>query len=378
MKSAWRFSTLTRLKIPQTRRHHDRPVKTRLVWRFSFTTICPQTSWRAFTLVELLVVIAIIGILIALLLPAVQAAREAARRTQCSNHLKQIGLGIHNSENTTKAILPAALTFRGHATWLVLLLPYLEEGLAADQFDERKTFYVQPPAAVRTVVPVYFCPSRNRTVRFSTEGNKRGSYEQVDGGALCDYAMNGGDSWVSPWWGKGSSSANNLYTWNGVAASTHTDPSKTDATTGIFNGSDPTWTYSGWKAQIKFKNITDGLSHTLLVGEKHVHPDSQGKTWEGGNGATVWAGGDGSFWCDDGMIAKVRVAGPRAPLATSDTDDTVVPSATNMPFGGPHPGICQFVWCDASVRSVSTTINSKLLGYLANRMDERIVDSNDY
>src|SRR5262245_20166918 len=81
----------------------------------------------AFTLVELLVVIAIIGILIALLLPAVQAAREAARRTQCSNNLKQIGLSIQNYYDAHKSLPPSYLSGAGHATWLVLILPFTEE-----------------------------------------------------------------------------------------------------------------------------------------------------------------------------------------------------------------------------------------------------------
>ena len=90
----------------------------------------------AFTLVELLVVIAIIAIPIALLLPAVQAAREAARRTQCANHLKQLGLAVHNFHDAQGAIVPAGLTFRGHATWLVLILPYIEMTAFHEAFDK--------------------------------------------------------------------------------------------------------------------------------------------------------------------------------------------------------------------------------------------------
>jgi prepilin-type N-terminal cleavage/methylation domain-containing protein len=88
---------------------------------------------RAFTLVELLVVIAIIGVLVALLLPAVQAAREAARRTQCLNNLKQIGLAIQNYHGVRNEIPPSRLPCH-HGTWAALLWPYLEQSNIAQRW----------------------------------------------------------------------------------------------------------------------------------------------------------------------------------------------------------------------------------------------------
>jgi prepilin-type N-terminal cleavage/methylation domain-containing protein len=90
------------------------------------TTGTVRNVRRGFTLVELLVVIAIIGILVALLLPAIQAAREAARRTQCSNHLKQIGLAVHNFHDAQKGLPPLLLGRRRPSFWAVIL-PYMEQ-----------------------------------------------------------------------------------------------------------------------------------------------------------------------------------------------------------------------------------------------------------
>src|SRR5260370_30087150 len=100
---------------------------------------CPSRS--GFTLVELLVVIAIIGILIALLLPAVQKVREAANRTTCANHLKQIGLGVHNYHNLYEKLPPGRLDADGGVTWLVLLLPYIEEDNFYKQCDLHEWYY---------------------------------------------------------------------------------------------------------------------------------------------------------------------------------------------------------------------------------------------
>jgi prepilin-type N-terminal cleavage/methylation domain-containing protein len=128
-------------------------------------------SARAFTLVELLVVIAIIGILIALLLPAVQAAREAARRTQCTNNLKQLGLAMHNYENVYKRFPPARMTTQGTAivegTWshLARLLNYIEQENLAETIDLTLPPTRSPATAGTVKVNSFLCPSDAKVIQ---------------------------------------------------------------------------------------------------------------------------------------------------------------------------------------------------------------------
>src|SRR5262245_7208202 len=119
----------------------------------------------AFTLVELLVVIAIIGILVALLLPAIQAAREAARRSQCMNNLKQIGIAAHNYHDTRRE-LPPMRVWDGDRTWLALLLPHMEEAQVLNLWDPKLGCFYDQPYELRTaIVNSYYCPSMNHESR---------------------------------------------------------------------------------------------------------------------------------------------------------------------------------------------------------------------
>jgi prepilin-type N-terminal cleavage/methylation domain-containing protein len=124
----------------------------------------------AFTLVELLVVIAIIGVLVALLLPAVQAAREAARRSQCANNIRQVALGFVNYEDTTKSLPggssydwwgPPGTTKDDYSRWVPLVLPFMEQGAVADRIDLKKPFSngVNYDFVKSLVLPVFICPS---------------------------------------------------------------------------------------------------------------------------------------------------------------------------------------------------------------------------
>src|SRR5687768_11860740 len=116
-------------------------------------------SRSGWTLVELLVVLAIIGVLIALLLPAVQMAREAARRTQCGNHLRQIGQGVHLFHDA-RNFLPQTRTVCFYGTWTSELLPYIEQRPLADRRDPERSFFFQPLDAIQGQVPIYYCRSR--------------------------------------------------------------------------------------------------------------------------------------------------------------------------------------------------------------------------
>ena len=194
-----------------------------------------KSRLRAFTLVELLVVIAIIGILIALLLPAVQAAREAARRSQCSNNMKQFGLALHNYHDTFKVFPPSAINSpddlggEAIAAW-VLILPFMEQTAIHDMWDFN---YGQNDShnheANRQTVAAYFCPSKPRS---KLRGDDSAS--NYSSSAYGDYATCAGT---------GHSNNTNSFYWKGLFGS---------------------------NSRTAFRDITDGTSNTFAMGEKRT------------------------------------------------------------------------------------------------------------
>jgi prepilin-type N-terminal cleavage/methylation domain-containing protein len=314
-------------------------------------------SRQGFTLVELLVVIAIIGVLVALLLPAVQSARESARRMQCANNLKQLGLGAQNFNDVRKFLPPSRLSQSPagtpanvrFVTWAVILLPYIEQNSFYNQWDITLPYQKHPERVTRTAVPAYFCPSRRRPQEaFSVENAAGGP-----SGGLCDFAASGG---------RGPNDGVNI---NGVinanargamiCARWEIDTSK--------------WRLRSWQGLVRVATITDGTSNTLLFGDKHVR---RGTAWGRREDRTVYSSQNANNYR--------RYAGPgrENPVKNYKLDNftwvDIIQALDNKCFGGMHPSATQFVLCDGSVRQISKNIDIRLLGRLADRDDGETID----
>lgn len=285
-----------------------------------------------FTLVELLVVIAIIGVLVALLLPAVQAAREAARRTQCVNNLKQMGLALHNHHDTYN-VLPSGGTIpwggitmtptgipegadKQGAGWAFQILPF---------FEKANVYSLPKTQAEQANVPEYQCPSRRRNAR---QANR----------VLMDYASatpaDSVNSWDQFWYGN---------TWGIPTASRYRGVIVRTGTAG---------------APSTMANITDGTSNTLAVSEKWLDK----RNYATGD----WH--DDQGWIDGWDPDVVRYTGfpPRK--------DSVSPGSWDgYQFGSAHPAGIMAMMADGSVRMLAFTVDPTVFNNLGNREDGQSV-----
>lgn len=313
-----------------------------------------------FTLVELLVVIAIIGILVALLLPAVQSAREAARRTQCSNNLKQIGLAMLNHESTYGFFPSGGWGWnwtgdpdRGTgltqpAGWNYPILPQLEQtavySLGTDGQRDVITDQQRDGALLRdqTPIPAFVCPSRRNNIVYPRPKNMTyNNGRAVSKAAVLDYAANAGDTAPAWYGGPGSIAAAETFNWNTGGAQNNT---------GI----------SYARSLIRMGDIIDGTTNTYLVGEKYMQPIEYATGNDPADDFGMYEGcaHDTYRWCDNG----------RTPLQDRNGFADV------NRFGGPHSAGCMFVLCDGSVRGISYGIDPVIHSRLGNRGDRLPID----
>jgi prepilin-type N-terminal cleavage/methylation domain-containing protein/prepilin-type processing-associated H-X9-DG protein len=361
----------------------------------------PQSSRRAdcrrrgFTLVELLVVIAIIGILVALLLPAVQAAREAARRTQCTNNIKQMMLAMHNHESAKKCfpsggIAPYA-TIENYLTdsktnpgnpqgaplgpdkqglsWAYQILPYLEESAT---YDIKRADTLNA-----IIISAYHCPS------------KRGPTRSSLGAELMDYAaavpsrphskvgptnpnyvyVNDDPTWgttgcaIKEFWGVvGGDMRFEQPDIQNRAANLLTSKSYVGYM-GVIVRSDycasctPDKANVGWYKRIGFQQITDGASNTMVVGEKRLRPSEYSTDPPPWHDDWGWKEG----WDPDTLRSTICLYGPDAEISMGES--------FGYNFGSAHPGGMNAGFADGSVHSINYDIDRELFNRLGLRAD---------
>lgn len=290
------------------------------------------TRARGFTLVELLVVIAIIGVLVALLLPAVQQAREAARRMQCSANLRQIGLALHNYHDTFLEFPPGKITegnccgTKSGSNWAIMILPFLEQGNLYDRYDSRYFNEDSQNQFVREAeVDIYQCPSDPVSFKLENPGSGPGSGIAYRHGS---YRCVGGRSDGSGWWD--NSEASSLPSeWKGLLHAVGT---------------------LGLQSE-RMSSVVDGTSNTMIVGEMTTLTTTRR--------GTFWAYSYTSYNASD-------VTGqPRSML--SDYDKCVAiggsggSNTCKRGWGSFHAGgSLEFLMADGSVKLVPTTIDGQV------------------
>ena len=275
---------------------------------------------KAFTLVELLVVIAIIGILIAMLLPAVQAAREAARRMQCVNNFKQVGLGMHNYHSSHQCFPPGMYEMDydyfdvpGYFSWSVYILPYMEYQVVYDMYDfgiYPPTYYFEPEQnriASSTSISTYLCPSDPQEPKFVSSCGGLSN--------MCGV----------------TDSSNQVI---GTYTSIKKFPEEAD---GIL----------GKNGYCKISDIRDGTSKTLIVGEV-TGSNGQGNSFEGHPWSTA-----NLLGLRDGINGPFTAVGGKYP----DWSPPLY-SIYSTGFASFHPGGCNFALADGSVTFISENIES--------------------
>lgn len=315
----------------------------------------PEQKREAFTLVELLVVIAIIGILVAMLLPAVQSAREAARRQQCLNNLKQIGLSVLNYESTKKTLPYGSKWLLGNQTetglWTIEVMPFMEEQAIVDQFDLTQFFNTprNAPVAATVVATGFICPSDSRGATPILE-NRRTSlshnppvaqglwYPASMGPTIpdqCDFipdTQRSGEVCMGCAFG----------TFDSACA-----PCKINSRISCNSNSQMVGVIGRTSKGIKLREVTDGMSHTFLAGETIP--------WH-----TDW----NCLFCENFPIASTHIP---LNLLSENYEGQTTSYWTSSGYKSFHPGGVNMLSCDGSVSFVNETIDYFVYNALGTR-----------
>ena len=312
-----------------------------------------------FTLVELLVVIAIIGVLVALLLPAVQAAREAARRMQCGNNLKQLGLAVHNYADIHKEQFPFGTRDQDRANWathpgnrpwtagphrkgsvLVKILPQMEQGPLFDALNFNLDVYQQLNVLgydANTKMNIYICPSDGTTSGKLTRARQ-----------FYNYAINIGNNNMS---GRGWCNDYPNESWRTRAQGILGGNLFRNGSTGHGSRNDGrqiSGPFSRYCYAAKFSEITDGTSNTIMMGD--ILP-SCGDHHRGG-----WYNPN-ALWTATTAPINFNTCGKQQVPDNQQNCFDYRNWQTSQGFKSDHPGGAQFVFCDGSVHYLSETID---------------------
>jgi prepilin-type N-terminal cleavage/methylation domain-containing protein len=351
---------------------------------------------RAFTLVELLVVIAIIGVLVALLLPAIQAARESARRSQCANNLRQISLACQNHLAARKYFPSGGWGYdwtadpnRGYGpdqpgSWIYNILDFMEQsplrGLGRGQAITSPGFKAASITLHQTPVAAFNCPSRRSAKPFlSPWGPPDGQdiKEQpwlaqtahTSGVAKSDYAANSGDSLRF--------SGDNFYRPDSYATIQRSEwtPTNICQTGAGADEGDARFCQSGimfYRSALKEAQVEDGSSNTYLVGEKWMPvagyegvASEQDDGYTGGDNQSMYTGFE---WDNHRVAWNPDSSAPQAEFQPA-ADGEGGGGGPERRFGSAHPSAFQMAYCDGSVRSISYDVDPQTHRAFANRFD---------
>lgn len=365
---------------------------------------CLRSTRLGFTLVELLVVIAIIGVLVSLLLPAVQAARESARRIQCSNHLKQLGLACLNVENTHGHFPSGGWGFfytadpnRGYGkdqpgAWAYNILDFLEQSnirsLGSGQTgNDLRDASIQ---LHQTPIPTFNCPSRRASSIYLSrwlslrEQGWLSSVSQSQGMAKSDYAASSGDSLEFDAGSSGGIIAPSSYaqaedfSWPVTNVCQASGDRRADR--------DLQYCQSGimfFRSETKIKSIEDGTTNTYLLGEKWMPLDGYEGTTD--HRATNFTYGDNQSMYVGYDWDNHRVAwhpdSPKDPEFFQPSPDKIQNIEAPLPepkFGSAHPSAFNMAFADGSVRTIPYDIDHEVHRWLAVRDDGQVVDSSSF